>query len=731
VTAEALTPEGASIVEKASADTKRKLAWRARASGVRTGATDVALALEAPLVVRGTVKAKEGGAPVTQFTVEAQPGGRNGGPGAGGPPGGMQGLPGAAATARNGEDFSDERGEFVLGGLREGTWRIVVSADGCAPSEGLEVTLPRMQDEPPLAFLLERGASIQGVVMSPGGAPVAGATVARAATGAPWMRGPGADDGLHARTDARGRFHLDGLATGRTELVAQARDWAQSDTLALDLVAGRTIADVVLNVRQGGRITGEIYEEGRPSGGRTLNATHMGNFANVSARSDDRGRFAFEHLSAGSWRVVAIPAGDGQGGQVDGGRGDGGRGGGMFGGMKSASVDVVDAQESHVVIGAPPADPVQVRGHVLQDTTGIAGARVTFLQQGKAPGEGTKSARTADDGGYALQLDAPGPYAVMVMMPSSRLSPIEFERVVPPGGDVVVDLKLPTARISGRVKTPNGDPAARVRVTLLAGAQTVGGSLSGGFNDNVTDEQGAFDWPTLRAGEYSLAVGGAPPMGRTSASAAPWGRKIVSGIRVDEGEWKKDIEVRLEKAGSVEVEVVDDRGGKVAGASIFARDAAGHTVERLTGVRSDAEGKATYLGLSPGAYTFSAHKDGAAAAESGKVDVSEGGAGSVRLTLAAGTFLFVTTVDADNAPLRAQVSVTDEAGRDVAGLLSYQELGERFNRGGMGGNEQKIGALPPGKYRVRAVTSDGRAAEKSVTLSGQAESRLTLSLQAG
>jgi hypothetical protein len=356
---------------------------------------------------------------------------------------------------------------------------------------------------------------------------------------------------------------------------------------------------------------------------------------------------------------------------------------------------------------------------------------VSFVMQGKAPGDGLKSARTDETGGYALELDAPGAYAVMVMMPGSRLSPIEFEKTVPPGGDVVLDLKLPNARISGRVKTPSGDPAVRVRVTLLTGAQTVGATLSGGFNDNVTDENGAFDWPTLHAGEYSLAIGGAPPMGRTTASAVPWGRKIVSGIEVGEGEWKKDIEVRLEKAGSVGVEVVDDRGGKVAGAAVFARDSAGRSIERLTGVRTDAEGKATYFGLAPGAYTFSAHKEGSASVESDRVDVASDGVGSVKLTLAAGTFLFVTTVDAQNAPLRAQVSVTDEAGRDVAGLLSYQELGERFSRGGLSGNEQKIGALPPGKYRVRAVASDGRTAETSVTLAGQAESRVTLALQAG
>jgi hypothetical protein len=40
--------------------------------------------------------------------------------------------------------------------------------------------------------------------------------------------------------------------------------------------------------------------------------------------------------------------------------------------------------------------------------------------------------------------------------------------------------------------------------------------------------------------------------------------------------------------------------------------------------------------------------------------------------------------------------------------------------------ESKIGPLPPGKYRVHALTADGRKAEKSVTLNGEAESKVKL-----
>jgi len=146
----------------------------------------------------------------------------------------------------------------------------------------------------------------------------------------------------------------------------------------------------------------------------------------------------------------------------------------------------------------------------------------------------------------------------------------------------------------------------------------------------------------------------------------------------------------------------------------------------MSTVRTDANGRGRYTGLAPGGYTFSARKDGLATGESSKAEVREGNSADVRVTMSQGTTLVVTTVDANDAPLRAQVRVTDEGGRDVAGLMSMQDMMGRFSRGGPGTNEQKIGPLAPGKYKVQATAADGRTIEKSVTLGGQNERKMTL-----
>ena len=49
-----------------------------------------------------------------------------------------------------------------------------------------------------------------------------------------------------------------------------------------------------------------------------------------------------------------------------------------------------------------------------------------------------------------------------------------------------------------------------------------------------------------------------------------------------------------------------------------------------------------------------------------------------------------------------------------------------FMGGGRNRDEQRIGPLQAGKYRVRAVRADGKTVEKPVSLSGQAERSVKL-----
>ena len=51
---------------------------------------------------------------------------------------------------------------------------------------------------------------------------------------------------------------------------------------------------------------------------------------------------------------------------------------------------------------------------------------------------------------------------------------------------------------------------------------------------------------------------------------------------------------------------MDERGLPVKDAAIFARDANGAVVDRMSGTASDESGNFRYAGLAPGRYTFAA-----------------------------------------------------------------------------------------------------------------------------
>jgi len=408
--AEMLKAEDAAKIDERDVDGRRRSAWRARATGVKSGTTDASLTLEAPLVVRGVVTALADGKPVAKFRVQASNnsdaggGGRRGGGGAGG---GMNFAFGGGQ--RLAQDVANERGEFTFTFQREGTYKLTVSADGFVTSESLDVEVPVKADATPLAITLARGAIVQGIVRSPLGTPVANATVAPVSTNAGMFGGrmPGmSDDAVKARTDADGRFTLSDLKAGRLVLVAEANSWAKSDELGLDLVAGQTITDAALVMHEGGSIVGESFEDGRPTAGRNVTAMDMKSFTSASARTDSAGRFRMDHLAPGSWRVTAMPSAndlESLGQNTRGGGGGGGDGGmgAMFSRMKSVNADVVEAQETRVVLGAPPEAPVLVKGKVTQGGAGVGGVRVTFMGQGDSFGPGMKTATSGADGAYS------------------------------------------------------------------------------------------------------------------------------------------------------------------------------------------------------------------------------------------------------------------------------------------------------------------------------------------
>jgi hypothetical protein len=372
-----------------------------------------------------------------------------------------------------------------------------------------------------------------------------------------------------------------------------------------------------------------------------------------------------------------------------------------------------------------------VHGRVTHAGAPFTNAMVMFIAEGKNVLSSMKTAQVAADGSYSTTIDGPGKFAVTVQRMGARAgeqSSVEFRETIPAEKVHELDLEMPTARITGIVRESDGTPIDGVTVMLqMEGGIKTGSMFGGQYHVTSTDADGRFDIDVLRPGSYLVAAGGTPFGGALGNQEVHHAHKSVS-VHLSEGEWRKDVDMRLDKPGSVTVTVVDESGAAVADAAVFARDEHGQLVDMLSMVTTGGDGIAKYSGLAPGRHTFSARTKDHASGESPAIDVEAAGTKSVKITLTGATMLVVRVLDAEAKPMQAYVSVTDEAGHEVAAMMSLAEITERFtSEGGMfSGDESRIGPLPPGKYRVRATRADGKSVDKSVKLDGKAEEKVKL-----
>jgi Carboxypeptidase regulatory-like domain len=456
----------------------------------------------------------------------------------------------------------------------------------------------------------------------------------------------------------------------------------------------------------------------------------MKDFDSKMSFTGSKGEFRVEHLLPGSWQVIAMPArGNESAAPTDDGKEVSDAAASLFQKMKMTVATINEGEETHVVLGAPPKDPVDVHGTVTHAGEPFGGAMVMFVAEGKDALKSMKTGKVAKDGTYAVRLDAAGHYSVNVQLGFGGMgqqSTVEFSEEIPEVKDHKLDLALPTARISGIVRGPDGEPAAGARVSLHPETPVATGTMWGGqYHEGVTDADGKFDVQFLRAGTYALAVGGSA-FGGMLGGDATLGREIRGGLRLSDGEWMRDADFRLKKPGTLNVTVLDSNGQPVPEASVFARDAGGRLVDALSMSTTDASGRAKYKGLGPGTYTIVARKDLLTSTDSGHVKLDEGGSGEVQVALQPGTIVIVTCMGAESKPIRASISVQDESGREVGAMISIGEAMKMFSENGFSTLERRIGPVPQGKYTVRATDPDGKTVTKQVNLTGQAERKLTI-----
>lgn len=621
------------------------------------------------------------------------------------------------------ETFESEDGRFQMTNLRSGDWTFTAEAEGYARSAEVTLALPT---EKQLAFALYRPVRLAGQVFDPDGRPVAGAEVSKELEGIEAIEAmQGRSDWPAARSDAEGRFALEGLMPGAGSVVAKKDGFAPSKAVAFELAEGEEQPDVVLTLRRGATLSGEVYGgDGEPAAGcmiiiqmPTLQERRMTN-------TDSDGNFIEHSLTPGQWHVQAFPGIESLQSET----GEALDQATLIAALKMTTVELVDEGEEHVVLGEPPADPVKVHGRVTLAGDPVTDSVISFVPTDGGGMELLKIEFLDAEGRYAVQLDEPGDYLVTIQTGAAgSQNSIEFRRTIPSGEEYELDFEMPLGRISGRVRGPDGKPFPEARVTLNMEGGLVFGTLFGGqYDETVTDANGDYDILYLRPGRYAVAAGGVH-FGGFLGEGNALGRRVTS-VEIEEGQWLQGLDFRLEEPGAIRGTVRDATGALVDGASIFVRDEEGHLVELFSLAQTNASGSFEYPGLAPGHYTVTARTSALASAGGTPIRVRSGETSEVTVAVEAGTILLVTLVDKSGADVPSRVSVLDAGGREMNGMLNLTEIMERAS-GGLGSAVQRVGPLPPGRYEVRAFADDGRSTERAVTLKGKPERKVRLRLK--
>ncbi|HJO27752.1 MAG TPA: carboxypeptidase regulatory-like domain-containing protein [Planctomycetota bacterium] len=680
--------------------------WRVKRTEVAANTLDLVLFLEEPTGVAGRV-VDDLGAPLTSFSVGAT----------------LRGSSRRAWGAGSSVDgsFESEDGNFLLEGLSAGAWALEASAQGYS-RQAAEVQITAPYSGPPLELVLPRAATVSGLVLDPLGAPVEGARVSA-------RRSSSSGSGRSARssnTEADGSFRVDSVDAGPLSFTASSDDWAASLPLTLDLTPASFMEDVVLTLRMGGTLTGEVFDaNGKPEPNCSIQLiSPTGQNGGDDISTDENGWFEVSHLTPGKYQVMAEPSREAIAELI--GSGDEPDIGSIFSSMKMASAEVRDGETIHVVLGEEPKNPVTVTGRVTEGGQPVGGIMVAGIPEGGNILSALGLSQTREDGSYKLTLKRPGPTVFSVQAFSD--SDIQFFEDVPEGESFVLDMALPLGGVSGTIYGPAGKPLAGVPVKLdqSGGVFSLSDLGNGGGSGITTDERGSYAFTHLAPGEYTLRAGGGSR--GFSGRQATVGLTLRDGVQVYEDEITTDVNLTLGSAARLLGTVTDAAGKPAANASVFVYDEAGRVVSPLSTCISDSRGSFIYDGLSPGRYTLTAIQGELCSPTSAPVRVDAGVDAQVRLRLEAATTLVVQLQDRAGQAIRARVRILDSDGREVGTRMSADRLGDLLSEG-YSTREQRFGPLPPGKYRVIASATDGRDANKPVTLKGQAERSVKLRLK--
>ena len=214
------------------------------------------------------------------------------------------------------QSYTDTDGSFELCGFMPGmAYAIHATAPGFAPAQTDVFQVQENQPPAPVQVRLSRGGSIEGRVVDASGAPVSGAQVSSHDTNY--------NDSLidsflgnlvttkaterKARTDAEGYFKLELLTPGAYKVHVTHPAHTAEVVRDIQVGEGKPAEVGPIQLGQGGTITGKVYDQAGNALGRgfiQLVSTTDPSFT-YQARTDAEGRYQFEHVRPGGYKLSA------------------------------------------------------------------------------------------------------------------------------------------------------------------------------------------------------------------------------------------------------------------------------------------------------------------------------------------------------------------------------------------------------------------------------------------
>ncbi len=583
------------------------------------------------------------------------------------------------------------------------------TTEAAAPAPAPEIAAPKAEterisvaapSETPTAPAQTPTVRLTGQVLDPAGAPVAGATVVFGSYGAIQFLydGKGPDkDLVHTLTDDDGRFAFSTVADGKSLLTAGMPDFAPSATSLIDLAPDETRRDLALTLRAGARIFGEVQRsDGTLAPNRRVrfllevDSTDLPDSRMLHyTETDDDGHFAIDHLVPGRWGIVSSP--DAEELKVIGGT--------MPEHMLQSTVTVEDGDETHVRLGAPSVETVEVSGRLTKGGE-PCGGMMQWIGECDDPMGSQQIAQLDREGHYQVALPTAGAWYMRVMGKSGHG---EYYVDIPEGTEHNLDFELPMGQVRGVIRDAAGEPVEGAYIShMLVKGRGYRHPLRMVDDSHTTKADGVFGFDGMTPGTYRFGV-----------THKDYGSVASGLIELAEGQVVEGLEFTLGEGQRVFGTIMGTDGLPVKGVAVWVHDAEGRVVSPITRTATNSKGRFATPGLPPGEYSLYA-QSGKLFAQALGVTVTPDESPSVEMALEEGATLVVET-SAGPRPVRSLVQVTDEAGRLLTGLRTSFDPWT-WRRHPFDSRKQHVGPLPAGTYRVRGLGGEYGSAAAEITV---------------